>query len=75
MAALAGGLEQYPLDIGAVASGTGQVGLHGTYAAVVAVDTVTNIVTNAVMNAVTNVVTNVVEINTRWSRHQWQVFM
>jgi hypothetical protein len=34
--------------IGAVAGRAGQVGLRGTYAAVVAVDTVTNTVTNIV---------------------------
>jgi hypothetical protein len=36
------------LYIGAVAGRVGQVGLCGTYAAVVAVDTVTNTVTNIV---------------------------
>jgi hypothetical protein len=40
------------LYIGAVAGGAGQVGLRGTYAAVVAVDTVMNTVTNIVTNAV-----------------------
>jgi hypothetical protein len=39
------------LYIGAITRGAGHVGLCGTYAAVVAVDTVTNIMTNIVTNA------------------------
>jgi hypothetical protein len=44
------------LYIGVVAGGASQANLRDTYAAVVAVDTVTNTVTNAVKNREKNIV-------------------